>query len=325
MRAPGTRAKGEAGQRGHALRRSRRSQRQRAHDDAPREFDLEGVVAGRLCLGERRLGGAAEGGGIRAARRPAPPRPRGPATAWRDAAKREPRLGDRAALDPQAGGGRDDREGVGGALAHLQIARMRRECRGVGRQAHRDDQLAGFEHAFALRRVAGQTVQSLQRDLATARSCLRSPPRRRAPPAARRNRTDGWRCSPRSSRARRAGGSRRRARRSPRRARACCRRWRRRRNRRSASAAADCRRRSRHCAVAPRRPTAALRPPRESVGQTSASCARSALRTSAPMRTPPSASRSIAIEARQASDVDQTMRRVMPPFIRSSRLVPAAR
>ena len=62
-----------------ACRRPRASER--PHHDTPGEFDLEGVVAGRFCAGERRLGGAVEnrGSGARASQNLL--RLRGPATA----------------------------------------------------------------------------------------------------------------------------------------------------------------------------------------------------------------------------------------------------
>ena len=131
-----------------------------------------------------------------------------------DAAERDPRLDDRAVLDPQRGGGRHDGEGVGRALADLQIARMRREARAprpAGAPRRSDRRARARSRARARRRAGGGAPPARSRG---GRSCPRSRPRRRARPAARRNRTDGWRCRPRSSRARRAAGSRRRARRS---------------------------------------------------------------------------------------------------------------
>src|SRR5262245_58124580 len=58
---------GEWGSRqgGNALRRSGRREAEGAHDDAPRELDLEFVVAGRLRVSERRFGGAPEAFGLR--------------------------------------------------------------------------------------------------------------------------------------------------------------------------------------------------------------------------------------------------------------------
>ena len=48
-----------------ALGCSGRGERERAHDDPPGELDLEGIVAGGRGIGERSLGGAAEGGLVR--------------------------------------------------------------------------------------------------------------------------------------------------------------------------------------------------------------------------------------------------------------------
>jgi hypothetical protein len=142
-------------QRGDTRGRTGSGKGQRAHDDAARELDLVGVVAGRLCVGERAPGGLLEG-----IRRwgdapqhifsgPGTPGLRG------DAAKRKPRLRDLAVLDPQRRRGRDDGERVGGTLANLEIARMRGKTARRGRQTHRDDEVARFEHGLALGRIAG--------------------------------------------------------------------------------------------------------------------------------------------------------------------------
>src|ERR1700727_1248398 len=80
------------GKGGNARGRSRRGKCERPHDDAPGEFDLEKIVAGRFCVGERRLRRAPEGGGSgigacqRLFRRARPP--------WfgSDATEREPRF-----------------------------------------------------------------------------------------------------------------------------------------------------------------------------------------------------------------------------------------
>src|SRR5712675_1704187 len=96
----------------------------------------------------------------------------GPPGLQGDAAERDPRLDDGGALDPQRGGGRDDREGVGGALANLEVAGMCRESSRLGRQTYGDDQLARFEHALALGRASGQTVEALERNLAAPRPAL---------------------------------------------------------------------------------------------------------------------------------------------------------
>ena len=158
-------------------------------------------------------------------------------------------------------------KGVGGALANFQIAGMGGEMRRLGRQAHRDDHLAGLQarsRGPACRPAGGETFRA---GSPAGRLCLRSRQRRRARQEARRNRTGASRCSSRSIPVWREACCRRRGRRSPNRGRAYCRRWRRRRNRRSASAAGDCRRPSRRCEAAPRRRTEAPRRPPESAGR----------------------------------------------------------
>ena len=144
---------------------------------------------------------------------------------------------------------------------------MRRECARFGRQPQRDDQIAGLERAFPARACRRADDEGLRPRSRAGRFCPRSPRRRRARPAARRNPTGGWRCRPHSSPAPRAIGSRRHGHRSPRPVRACCRRSRRRRNIRIVSAATDCRRRSRHCEAVPRRQTAAPRQSRDRTGR----------------------------------------------------------
>ena len=62
--------------------------------------------------------------------------------------------------------------------------------------------------------------------------------------------------------------------------------------------------------AAPTLPTAAPRRPPESAGRKPASCARSALRTSAPIRTPPSARSSMRVEPGKMADVDSRLGRV---------------
>jgi hypothetical protein len=95
------------------------------HLDPPGELNLEGVVAGRTGLSERRLRSAAEAFRIWAE---AGQRGLGGSGApWlgRHAAQRQPGLGDDPVLDVQAGCGGDHGEGVGGALAELEVAGMR--------------------------------------------------------------------------------------------------------------------------------------------------------------------------------------------------------
>ena len=49
---------------------------------------------------------------------------------------------------------------------------MSREAGSLGRQNDGDDQFAGFEHAVALRRIAGQAMEGLERHLAPPRRAL---------------------------------------------------------------------------------------------------------------------------------------------------------
>src|SRR6202035_4388491 len=102
----GARGKGRAGQRRHARGRAGGGKRERTHDDAAGELDLEGVVARRLCVGERGLGrpskyrciGAAAAQDLLGLART--PRLGG------DAAERDPRLDDHIAPQAQRRGGR---------------------------------------------------------------------------------------------------------------------------------------------------------------------------------------------------------------------------
>src|SRR5438094_10606814 len=61
MDGSGSRGKGGGRQRRHARGRTGGGKCQRALDDAAREFDLEGVIAGRFCVTERAPGGFPEG------------------------------------------------------------------------------------------------------------------------------------------------------------------------------------------------------------------------------------------------------------------------
>ena len=85
---------GEGGGRkgGKALGRARCCKRQGAHDDAFRELDLEGVVAGGSCVGERGFGGAPECCLVRAGARQHVLGRAGPPGLCCDAAKSNPRL-----------------------------------------------------------------------------------------------------------------------------------------------------------------------------------------------------------------------------------------
>ena len=64
----------------------------------------------------------------------------------------------------ERGGNRDEREGVGRAVAHLAVARARGE--GQGWQVHRRDQLAVREHRVPLWLVAGDAVDVDERERA---------------------------------------------------------------------------------------------------------------------------------------------------------------
>ena len=77
-----------------------------------------------------------------------------------------------AAVEVERGGGGHEREGEGRALAKLEIARMRRKARRFARKTKRDDQVPRLERAFALRRVAGQAVKVLERNLAPTPSAF---------------------------------------------------------------------------------------------------------------------------------------------------------
>ena len=207
MRTPGTEAKGEAGSAGRrsgvpaAASASARATIRRASSI------LKALSPDGLRVGERRLGRAAEGGrsgacagqhrlgragapGFRARRRrarSAPRRSRRPRSAARRRPTR-PRRRRRCAREPSGSG----------------HAPRRRRPRAGRRTA--TISLARFQHALALRRVAGQAVEMLRAGPRGVPLCPRSRRRRRARPAARRNPTDGSRCSSRSSRASRAAG-----------------------------------------------------------------------------------------------------------------------
>ena len=174
----------------------------------------------------------------------------------------------------------------------------------------------------AFRLAAGEIFQAESPD---GLLCLRPPRQRRARRAARRNRTGGSRCSSRSTPGWREACCRRRGRRSRSPGSACCRRSQRHRSTRSASAATDCRQPWRRCEAARMRRKEAPRRPPESAGRKSRSYARSALRTSAPIRTPPSERSSMRARSGRRLMSTSRLGRETPPFIRSRRLVPAAR
>ena len=79
----------------------------------------------------------------------------------RDAAKRKPGLGDRAVLDLKRHR-RDEREGVGQAVAQLQVRVVRRKA--LGRQLDGNDDLVTPQIGVDLGRVAGQTMKLGKQD-----------------------------------------------------------------------------------------------------------------------------------------------------------------
>src|ERR1700730_3381790 len=102
-----------------APRRSSRCERQRPHDDALREFDLELIVSRRFCVRECGLRRALEGDAIET--RAHQDLLRRPGSPWfcGNPAECESLLPDRAAFDSQSRGGRDDGERVRSAFADL--------------------------------------------------------------------------------------------------------------------------------------------------------------------------------------------------------------
>src|SRR5271165_1804512 len=121
VKGSGNGGEGRGRKGGKALGRSRHRERERAHDDPFRELDLECVIAGGFCVGERGFGGFAERRLVRVrARERLFGRSRAP---WlrRDAAKGKPSAANRAAVEVQRRGGGHDREGKGRALAKLEI------------------------------------------------------------------------------------------------------------------------------------------------------------------------------------------------------------
>ena len=173
MERSGNEAKGEAGRAGIALGRAGGGQRQGAHDDAARQFDLEAVVAGGLGVGERRLGRAAERRRVG----------RAPASAASAARARQgfgatpPSASRASAIVPPLDAA---------ARRRPRRPRRRRRCaRGPSGSAHgprsRRPRPAGARATIsspgsstrlALRRVAGQAMERLERDLAPAAAAL---------------------------------------------------------------------------------------------------------------------------------------------------------
>ena len=117
------------------LRRSSRGLRQCTDDGAACEFDLEGVVLESFSISQRQVRGAFESlrardlSGQRRFGRLIPP--------WfvRDAAEREPGLSDRVAVHLQPNRDGHKREGIGQAIADLEIGVVLGEI--LGREARR--------------------------------------------------------------------------------------------------------------------------------------------------------------------------------------------
>ncbi len=163
--APGGEGGGRQGR--QAGRRAAASEGQGADDDPPGQLDLEFVVPGgraaaRARSAARRKGRlgraparAASAVGARQGLRATPPR-----------AMRAPAI--RLAVEPQAGGGGDDGEGVGGAFADFEVAGVGGERGGGGGEADGGDEFAGGEDGLALGGRAGEEVEVGERDFARA-------------------------------------------------------------------------------------------------------------------------------------------------------------
>ncbi len=157
-----------------ARRRSCCGERQGAHDDALRELDLEGVVAGGLAhrrARPRRPSGRLHRSGCAPFKASSAARARQGLAATPPSASRASVI--TPLLDLQARGGGDDRESIGGALANLQVARMRREVAqpqpAAARATIRSPGSSTLSRSGA---VAGQTMKLLERNLAPSASAL---------------------------------------------------------------------------------------------------------------------------------------------------------
>ena len=117
---------GEGGSRQgrQTLRRAVSGESESPHHDPSRKLNLKAVVAGGLCVRQRRLGGAAEERAISRCAGQNRFRFTGPPGFHGDTAEREARFDNRVILDAQRRRGRHDRKCVGGAVANFQVTGM---------------------------------------------------------------------------------------------------------------------------------------------------------------------------------------------------------
>src|ERR1700724_1359434 len=115
----GNDGEGGCGQRGQSLRGAGCRERQGARYGPSRELDLEAVVAGGLCLHQRRLGGATEQRGISSRAGQNQLRGSGAPGFHGNAAKREATFDNFTILDVQSGRRRYDRKSIGGTFANF--------------------------------------------------------------------------------------------------------------------------------------------------------------------------------------------------------------
>ena len=112
------------GQRGHALGSAGCGEQQRADDEAPGELDLVGVVPRTAAPRRGRPPRRGRNGAVGRRRPRAAPRRRGRATASRRRHRGRGAPGGSPVRDLEPGRGGDQREGEGGALAELEVAGM---------------------------------------------------------------------------------------------------------------------------------------------------------------------------------------------------------
>ena len=193
----GTAAKGEAGSAGRrsgvpaAASASARATIRRA-SSILKALSPEGLASASAASAARRKAARV---GARA--RQDPLRRRGRATASAATPPSAmPRFRDHCRLEPQRSRGGDDREGIGRALADLEIARMRRRsARPPPAGARATISSPGSSTVSRSRRIAGQPVKRLRARPRAGPPCPRSRRRRRARRAARRNPRGASRCS----------------------------------------------------------------------------------------------------------------------------------
>src|SRR6266849_5908982 len=148
------------------LRGPARRLRQRAHDAAPRQLDLEIVMPEAARIAQHGLGRPQEI--LRRWRRSVEPCLGFTVAPWlvRDPAEREPRLLDRAGLDIEPDRDRHEGERIRQAIADLEIGVV--VGKAFGRQLDRRDDLVRPQIAVELRRIARQTMEIGKRDAALA-------------------------------------------------------------------------------------------------------------------------------------------------------------